>query len=54
MRIVAELATSSEIHLKSSGKIESGKTTRLSSKTKAGLSRVFQISEAYLEAVRKG
>lgn len=50
----AELATRSGIHLQSVGKIESGKTTRLSSKTKAGLSRVLQVSESYLEAVCKG
>jgi transcriptional regulator with XRE-family HTH domain len=50
----AELATRSGIHLQSVGKIESGKTTRLSSKTKAGLSRVLQVSESDLEAVCKG
>lgn len=50
----AELATRSGIHLQSVGKIELGKTTRLSSKTKAGLSRVLQISEECLESVCKG
>ncbi|MBV8883886.1 MAG: zinc ribbon domain-containing protein [Chroococcidiopsidaceae cyanobacterium CP_BM_RX_35] len=50
----AELAKRSGIHLMSVGKIEGGKTTRLSAKTKVGLSRALQISDLYLEAVCRG
>lgn len=49
----SELAHRAGIHLQSVGKIESGKTTRLSSKTRTGLSRALQISEEYLEAACK-
>ena len=50
----AQLAHKAGIHLQSVGKIESGKTTRLNSKSLAGLSRALQISEEYLEAVCRG
>lgn len=50
----AKLATKSSIHLQSVGKIELGKMTRLSSKTKMGLSKALQISEEYLEALCRG
>lgn len=50
----AQTAERAEIHLQSLGKIEAGKTTRLFSKTKAGLSRALQVSEEYLEAVCRG
>lgn len=42
------------IHAQSLGKIESGKTTKLSSKTKTGLSRVLEVSEDTLDAVCRG
>lgn len=50
----ALLAQKAGIHLQSIGKIEKGLTTRLNSKSKAGLVRVLQIPEEYLEAVCKG
>ncbi len=36
------------------GRIELGKTTRLSRKTKSGLARVFAITEEYLEGLIEG
>jgi len=50
----AELARKGGIHLQSVGKIELGKTTRLNSKSVAGLSRALQIPQEYLEAVYRG
>ncbi len=50
----AELAQKAGIHLQSVGKIELGKTTRLNSKSKTGLSKALQISDSYLETVCKG
>ncbi|MBV9389376.1 MAG: zinc ribbon domain-containing protein [Chroococcidiopsidaceae cyanobacterium CP_BM_ER_R8_30] len=49
-----ELAKKAGIHLQSLGKIELGKTARLSTKTTTGLSRALQIPQEYLEAVCKG
>lgn len=49
-----EMAHKAGIHTQSLGKIESGKTTRLSAKTKAGLSRVLSVSEDNLDAVQFG
>ncbi|MES1024810.1 helix-turn-helix transcriptional regulator [Gloeocapsa sp. BRSZ] len=39
----AELAQQAGIHLQSIGKIESGKTMRLNSKSRVGLARALQI-----------
>lgn len=50
----AELAQKAGMHLQSIGKIEAGKTTRLNSKSSAGLSRALQVLEEYLDAVCKG
>ncbi len=50
----AEMAQRVGINLQSLGKIESGKTRRLNSKTKAGLSKVLNIPEEYLDAVCRG
>jgi len=49
-----EMAKKAGVHIQSLGKIESGKTTRLSSKTKSGLARVLGIPEDYLDAVCRG
>ncbi|MCU0536303.1 MAG: zinc ribbon domain-containing protein [Hydrococcus sp. Prado102] len=49
-----EIAAKAGIHIQSLGKIESGKTTRLNAKTKAGLSGALGIPENYLDAVCKG
>ena len=49
-----EMARKAGIHTQSLGKIESGKTTRLSAKTKAGLSRVLGMSKDTLDAVCRG
>ncbi len=49
-----EMARKAGIHIQSLGKIELGKTTRLSRKTKSGLARVLGISEDYLDAVCRG
>lgn len=49
-----DMARKAGIHTQSLGKIESGKTTRLSAKTKAGLSRVLGISEDALDGVCRG
>ncbi|WNN92115.1 double zinc ribbon domain-containing protein [Gloeocapsopsis dulcis] len=50
----AELAQKARMHLQSIGKIESGKTTRLNSKSSAGLSKALQVLEEYLDAACKG
>lgn len=50
----AELAQRAGMHLQSVGKIELGKTTRLNSKSLAGLSSTLQVLAEYLEAVCKG
>uniref|UniRef100_UPI0030DB4531 helix-turn-helix domain-containing protein n=2 Tax=Cyanobacteriota TaxID=1117 RepID=UPI0030DB4531 len=50
----AELAQQAGIHLQSIGKIESGKTTRLNSKSRVGLARALQIIQEYLDAVCQG
>ncbi|PSB27693.1 helix-turn-helix domain-containing protein [Chlorogloea sp. CCALA 695] len=50
----AELAQRAGMHLQSVGKIELGKTTRLNSKSLAGLSKALQVLAQYLEAVSKG
>jgi transcriptional regulator with XRE-family HTH domain len=49
-----EMAEKADIHVQSVGKIESGKTTRLNSKTKVGLVRVLGIAQEYLDAVCRG
>lgn len=49
-----EMAAKAGIHIQSLGKIESGKTTRLNTKTKAGLSKGLGIPENYLDAVCRG
>jgi len=49
-----EMAKKAGVHIQSLGKIESGKTTRLSSKTRMGLARVLGIPEDYLDAVCRG
>ena len=49
-----EMAQKASLHIQSLGKIESGKTNRLSSKTKSGLARVLGIPEDYLDAVCRG
>lgn len=49
-----ELAQRAGMHLQSIGKIELGKTTRLNSKSLAGLSNALQVLAEYLEAVCKG
>jgi transcriptional regulator with XRE-family HTH domain len=49
-----ELAQKAGMHLQSVGKIELGKTTRLNSKSLAGLSNALQVLAEYLEAVCKG
>jgi transcriptional regulator with XRE-family HTH domain len=50
----SDMAARAGIHIQSLGKIESGKTTRLNAKTKAGLSRVLGVPEHYLDAVCRG
>ena len=50
----SEIAQMADIHVQSLGKIESGKTTRLNTKSKTGLSRVLGISQDYLDAICKG
>ena len=50
----AELAQKAGIHLQSVGKVESGKTAKLNSKSRFGLSKALQSSEEYLDAVCKG
>ncbi|WP_216595776.1 helix-turn-helix domain-containing protein [Myxosarcina sp. GI1] len=49
-----QMAQKIGIHPQSLGKIESGKTTKLSSKTKTGLSKVLKVSEDTLDAVCRG
>lgn len=49
----AELAQRAGMHLQSVGKIELGKTTRLNSKSLAGLSNALQVLAEYLEAAIK-
>ncbi len=49
-----QMAQKAGIHIQSLGKIESGKTIRLSSKTKSGLARVLGIPEDYLDALCRG
>jgi len=41
-------------NLETIGRIERGKTTRLSSKTRSGLAKVFGVSEDYLDALIAG
>jgi len=49
-----ELVRQAGININSLRKIEQGKTRRLSSKTKVGLSRALGIPEDYLDAICRG
>lgn len=50
----AELAERAGCHQQTIGNIESGDSTKLASKTKAGLAKALQIPESYLEAAISG
>ena len=50
----AQLAKKAGIHVQTLGKIESGKTDRLATKTKSGLARALSTPEHYLEALVRG
>lgn len=48
------MAVRAKIHPQSLVRIESGKTTRLSQKTKGGLAQALGIPENYLDAISRG
>lgn len=49
-----EMAARAGIHIQSLGKLELGKTSRLNTKTRTGLSRALGVPEDYLDAVCRG
>lgn len=50
----AQLAEKAAIHVQTLGKIESGKTNRLATKTKSRLARALSTPEHYLDALVRG